>query len=246
MATNNRVVLVGGKSKGGKTTSLRNLRDPEAVMYLNCEANKDLTFAAKFRQFTITNPYEIYDGFNHAAQSGNFHTIVVDTLSFLMEMFHTLFIHKAADGMKGWADYQAFFKKLMQQYVASATVNVVFLAHVHQVLNEEAMVMEKTVPIQGNLKKNGVEAYFSTVVSARRMSITELDQYQNDLLVITEKEKMMGVKHVYQTELTKETVHERISSSMGMWEMKETFIDSDVQLVLDRLEKYHGPRVKAA
>ena len=237
---NDNLVLVGGESKGGKTTSLHGLENPEGVMYLNCEANKKITFPAKFQQFSITDPHQVYEGFTYAEKTGNFHTIVIDTLTFMMEMFHSLFIHNAKDGMAGWAQYQFFFKKLMQDYVAKAKVNVIFLAHVQSIMNEQAMVMEKKVPIQGALAKNGIEAYFSTIVSARRMPVAQLVDYQNDLLVITDEEELLGYKHVYQTKLTKDTVNERISASMGMWDMKETFIDNNAQLLLNRLHEYYG------
>jgi len=34
---NDHLVLISGKSAGGKSASLMNLRNPEGVMYLNCE-----------------------------------------------------------------------------------------------------------------------------------------------------------------------------------------------------------------
>lgn len=238
---NDNLVLIGGESSGGKTASLRNLKNPEGVMYLNCESNKKCPFPAKFQQFSITDPYQVYEGFEHAAQNqNNFHTVVVDTLTMLMDMFESIHVLPAKDTMKGWANYQQYFKKLMQDYVAKSQCNVIILAHVQAIMNEAAMVMEKKVPIKGALKQNGIEAYFSTVVSARRIPLTELDKYQNDLLSITEEEEMLGFKHVYQTRLTKETVNERIRASMGMWGTKETFIDNDAQLLLSRLHEYYG------
>lgn len=240
IAENDNLVLIGGESSAGKSLSLMGLRNPEGVMYLNCEANKKLPFPAKFKQYSITDPYQVHEAFAYVTQNESFHTIVVDTLTFLMEMFHSKYIHGVKDGMAGWAHYQQFFKKLMQDYVAKATVNVIFLAHVHAVLNESAMTMEKKVPVMGALAKNGIEAYFSTVVSVRRIPLPELENYQNDMLVITPEEEMLGYKHVYQTRLTKETVNERIRASIGMWDVKETFIDNNAQLLLDRLHKYYG------
>ena len=35
---NDNLILIGGESTGGKTASLRNLKNPEGVMYLNCES----------------------------------------------------------------------------------------------------------------------------------------------------------------------------------------------------------------
>lgn len=103
MATDNDYIfLVGGESKAGKSASLRNLKDPEGVMFLNCEANKKLTFSpVKFQTFTITDPYQIYEGFEYAEKTNNFHTIVIDTITFLMDMFESVHVLPAKDTMKG-------------------------------------------------------------------------------------------------------------------------------------------------
>lgn len=99
---NDNLVLIGGESASGKSASLRNLKDPEAVMYLNCESNKKLPFPTKFQQFSITDPYQIYEGFNYAeANTGKFHTIVIDTLTFLMDMFESIHVLPVKDSMKG-------------------------------------------------------------------------------------------------------------------------------------------------
>jgi len=239
---NDNLVLIGGESAGGKTASLRNLKDPEKVMYLNCESNKKCPFPAKFQQFSVTDPLQVYEGFEYAeANQDKFHTIVIDTLTMLMDMYESVYVLPAKDTMKMWSAYQQFFKKLMQDYVAKSKCNVIVLAHVQSIMNESAMVMEKKVPVKGALKQNGIEAYFSTVVSARRIPLIELEKYQNELLNVTEEDEMLGFKYVYQTRLTKETVNERIRASMGMWDTKETFIDNDAQLLLERLHQYYSP-----
>lgn len=209
--------------------------------------NKKLPFPAKFQQFSIIDPYQVYEAFDHAAQnSGDFHTIIIDTQTFLMDMFESMHVLPAKDTMAGWSKYQQFFKNLMQKYVASSPCNVIILAHVRSIMNEAAMVMEKKVPVKGALQANGIEAYFSTVVTAKRVPLTGLDKYKNGLLTITEEEEMLGFKHVFQTRLTKETVNERIRASMGMWDTQETFIDNDAQLLLDRLHQYYGSTPVAA
>ena len=54
---NNNLVLLCGKSATGKSASLQMLKNPEGVMYLNCENNKKLPFKSKFKEFTITSYY---------------------------------------------------------------------------------------------------------------------------------------------------------------------------------------------
>jgi hypothetical protein len=203
--------------------------------------NKKLPFPAKFQQFNITNPYQVHEGLVHAESKPDIHTIVIDSLTFLMDMCELQFIldDRITDTMKGWAEYQKFFKKLMQEHVAKSTKNIIFTAHVQSILNETDMVLEKKVPIKGALKANGVEAYFSTIVSARTITVNKLTNFKNPLLTVTPEEETLGFKYVYQTQLTKETVNERIRASMGMWTQQETFIDNNAQFLMDRLHKYY-------
>lgn len=81
---------------------------------------------------------------------------------------------------------------------------------------------------------------FSTCINTKRLLIEELEGYENDLLVITPEERALGYKYVFQTKLTKDTVNERIRSPMGMWGNNETYIDNDVQLVIDRLNEFYN------
>jgi hypothetical protein len=239
---NDQLVLICGESTGGKSASLANLKDQEGVFYLNCESGKKLPFPAKFKQFIITDPLQVYAGFS-AAETDKFkhiHTIIVDSLTFLMDMYESVHVLTSADTQKAWQHYQQFFKNLMQQYVASSSKNVIFTAHVLGVLNEAEHVIEKKVPVKGALKNCGLESYFSVVVSARKVPIKILEDYKNPLLTITPEEEMIGVKHVFQTRLTKETVNERIRAPMGMWGVNETYINNDAQVLLDRLREYYA------
>lgn len=237
---NDNLVLIGGKSAAGKSASLMHLKDPEGVMYLNCEAGKKLPFRTNFKQFTITDPHQVYEAFEHAESDPKIHTIVVDTLTYLLEMYESLFIHNSANGQKAWGDFSHYFKTLMQSYVAKSTKNVIFLAHTVDVLNEGEMVMETKVPVKGATKNNGIESFFSCVIGAKKVQLKVLKDYQSDLLTITPEEEALGFKYVYQVKLTKETVNERLRGPLGLFETKETFIDNNVQLVLDRLKEYYS------
>ena len=238
--TNDNLVLIGGKPASGKSACLRNLKNPEGVFYFNCEANKKPPFPAKFQQFTITDPHQVEEGFAVAETKPEIHTIVIDSLTYLMDMYESLYIHgNTTNGMKAWADYAQYFKRLMQEHVAKSSKNVIFIAHTLDQINDE-MITETAVPIKGSLKNNGVESYFSCVLGTKKMAIKDLKGYENDLLKITEEEEMLGFKYVFQTKLTKKTVNERLRAPMGMWETKETYIDNDIDLVLNRLHEFYG------
>lgn len=239
---NDLMVLIGGPSAGGKSASLMNLKNHEGVMYLNCESGKKLPFKNKFKEFVITDPYQVLEAFD-AAESGKvpgIHTIVVDTLTFMMDMFESLHVLGSANTMQGWQNYQQFFKTLMQSKVAKSSKQVIFLAHTLDQLNENEAIMETKVPVKGALKNQGIEAYFSCVVYAKKVALKTLKDYQNDMLVITPEEEMLGYKYVFQTRLTKDTVHSRIRSPMGLFDVSETYIDNDAQKLMDHLGAYYS------
>lgn len=238
--TNDHLVLLCGKSATGKSASLMGLQDPEGVLYLNCESGKRLPFKAKFIQKTITDPLQIYEGFDYAETNDKIHTIVVDSLTYLLDMYESLYVLNSANTMKAWGDFSQYYKMLMQQYVARSTKRIIFTAHTSDTLNESEMLMETKVPVKGSLKNNGIESYFTVVLASKKVALKQLKEYGSDLLNITPEEEALGFKYVYQTKITKETVNERLRGPLGLFDTKETFIDNNMQQVLDRLKDYYA------
>jgi hypothetical protein len=235
---NEHLALICGKSGSGKSASLRNLRDPESVLYLNCEAGKRLPFPAKFVQRTVTNPNQVKEAFAWAEKHDNIKVIVIDTLTFWLDMYISQYVKPAADGRAAWGNFAEFFKSTMQVDVAKSTKKVIFLAHTLDTYNETAMVMETAIPVAGSLKNQGIEAYFSLVLMCQKVKISDLVE-GSPLLKITDKERAVGFKHVYQTEVTKDTLNTRIRGPMLMWADNEVFIDNDIQNVIDRMDEYY-------
>ena len=97
---NDNLVLLVGKSAAGKSASLMNLPNPEGVMYLNCEAGKKLPFRSKFKEFTITDPLQVEEAFEAAEGMSDIHTIVVDSLTYLMDMYESNYVLTSANTMK--------------------------------------------------------------------------------------------------------------------------------------------------
>lgn len=163
----------------------------------------------------------------------------MDSLTFLMEMYESVYVVNSANTMAAWGSYAQYCKNLMQQYVAKSTKNVIFIAHTKSDLNESEMVMETYVPIKGSLKGVGLESFFSVVIAAKKVPLKVLKDYQSEMLTITPEEEALGYKHVFQTKLTKDSVNERLRGPLGLFDTNETFIDNNVQLVLDRLHEYY-------
>lgn len=242
MSQNDHLVLIAGESASGKSASLMNLKGGERVLYLNCESGKRLPFRNKFTTKVVTDPLQIIEAFEYLQTDGadKFDTVVIDTLTFLMDMYESQYVLGAANTMQAWGEYQQYFKRIMQVLVPSVKQSVIILAHTRADLDEKAMEMRTSVPIKGALKNNGVESYFSTVVSTKKISLTTLEDYENDLLNVTEQDKLLGYKHVFQTQLTKQTVGERIRSPMGMFTREQTYMDNDAQLLIDHLHSYYS------
>ncbi len=235
---NDKLVLFCGESATGKSACLRNLRK---VLYLNCESGKKLVFKPQqFKEVVITDPYQVYEGFTWAEEQPEIETIVIDGLNYLMDMFESVHVLPSTNTMKAWGDYSQFFRNLMQQYVAKSSKNIIFTAHTRTIYNETSMAMETKVPVKGALANTGIESYFSCIIYAKRMKLKDLENYGSDLLKITPREERLGFKYVFQTQITKETVQERMRSPMGLFDDEETFIDNDAALVLKRLNEYYA------
>lgn len=246
------LLMVVGKPATGKTFSLQGIKAPEKTLYLNCEGSgKPMPVKNKnqFKQKIITEPYPELLGessyFNQIINNkGKIDTVVIDTLTFLMDMVETKYV-KTADAkhtMQAWGNYGDFFRNLMSQFAKTlaADINIIVMSHVADRVNETDMVLDSYIPVKGAVGKTGVEAYFSDIVATKKVKISELEPYQNSLLHITEKEQKTGIKHVIQTQITKDTVGERIRGNPDMWDESETYIDGNIQYVLNRMKEFYG------
>jgi hypothetical protein len=127
---NDQMALISGKSGTGKSLSLRNIPDQDKWFYLNTEAGKRLPFKNDFQNFRIEQPYQVHEAFAHFTDNDDIHGGIVDSVTFMMDMFETQFIYGNANTQKAWGDYQQFFKKLMQELVVRFSKPVLMTAHV--------------------------------------------------------------------------------------------------------------------
>ncbi|CAA0366044.1 N4 gp44-like protein (fragment) [Alteromonas alvinellae] len=97
---NDNLVLICGKSAVGKSASLMGLKNPEGVIYLNCEAGKKLPFRSKFKELVVTDPYQVEDAFDQVEEMDDVHTIVIDSLNYLMDMYESLHVLTSTNTMQ--------------------------------------------------------------------------------------------------------------------------------------------------
>lgn len=237
---NDQMVLIGGVSGAGKSASLRNIRNQERWIYINCEAGKRLPFKNKFINARVDDPWQVYEFVDEAINNpDDVDGLIIDTATFMMDMFESQYVLGTADTMKGWSNYAQFWKRLIQQKLVQFGKPVIILAHVLEQYDESSLSMKRSVPIKGSLKNQGLEAYFSTVVEATKIPLKDLKDADPDLLTVTEDDEDLGFKHVFQTRLTKESIGTRIRSPMGMFSRKQTYMDNDAQLLLDHLHRFY-------
>lgn len=237
---NDQLVLISGQSATGKSASLRNIRNQERWLYLGTEAGKRLPFRNKFWAERITDPMDVLNYLEQCIENRDaIDGVILDSLTFLMDMYETQYVINAANTMAAWGAYQQFFKQLMNA-VARFGKPVIIIAHTLDVYDESAMATKTSVPIKGALKNNGIEAYFSTVVSTKKVTVKEIEKLKSSLLEITEEERELGFKYVFQTRITAKTTGERIRSPMGMFDKSQTYIDNDAQALLDYLHKFYN------
>lgn len=239
MASNKRLVLIVGESGAGKSASLRDLEDQEGVIFFNCESGKEIPFKNKFNEVVVEDPNEIFDVLDEYRDNDSMHTVVIDSLTLLMEMYESVHVLTAADTRKAWGDYAQFFKILMQQYVAPMNKRFIFLAHTESTLDSETGVYNVRVPVKGSLAKISVEAYFSIIVAAKKVRTKELEKYENDMLDISKREAAVGYKHVFQTLPTKATVGEKIRGPFDLWEDEQTYINNNAQWLIEYIDSYY-------
>ena len=245
MTEHAQIVLITGESGTGKSRSLKNIKDQQNWIYLNCEGVKDLPFPNAFKKAIIQDAMSVPAHMKKALSVDKCNGVIIDTLTFLMDMFASQYVLKSPDPRTAWATYKTFFiNNLMQTAVADlakAGKPVIILAHNQQVFDPENNIKVSKVPVQGSLKEKGVEASFTTVVSTKLMAIEDLKEggYASDLLNITEDEAELGFKHVFQTRKTKDTIHEKIKSPEDLFTRDQTFIDNDVQVLLDHMNNFY-------
>lgn len=238
---NRRIALIMGPPAHGKSMSLRNLRNPERKVVFNTD-RKELPFKSKFRNVHINDPYEVLAYMDEIAKQPDdvVDTIIIDTITFLMDMFETKYVVTATNTQAAWGAYAQFYKQVMDKALAS-NKTVIVLAHEKKVMNESEMVLETKVPVKGSVGHTGVEASFEVVLAAKKKAISKLEYLDQTPLLKNDDEEDLGMMYVFQTKIDKDTLQEKMRSPLGMWKKEERFINNDIQNVIDRLNEYYSP-----
>jgi len=241
---NPRVVLIAAPPSMGKTHSLYKMADDPGVAYLNLDL-KDTPFRIPkggMKSLKITDAKLLLDALEDLETNyPEVHTIIIDTITFAMNQYENQYVLTASDTRKAWQGYGQFYNKIMH-IVKCSMKNFIILAHTYTEYSEESLAMETKVPIKGAVGKVGAEADYNIVLNARKVPTKTVEPFleDNKLLTLTPKEERIGVKYVFQTDLTKETLSEKIRSPMGLWSDNELYINNDISLITQRLSEYYS------
>lgn len=228
-----------GKPSSGKSTSLMNLKNQEAKVYLNTDM-KELPFQDNFaKNIMVSDPTDILPFIHEIEAQASIDGVILDTMTFLMDMYEQQYVKTATNTQQAWGNYAGFYKSFIHA-IKSGTKNYAIMAHEMDVLNESEMCMESKVPVKGSVGKTGCEADFTTILSAKKVKLKDLEGWENDLLNITEDEKEDGFKYVFQTRIDKDSIGGKMRSAIGLWSRKEKYIDNDIEQVFNRLNQYYN------
>lgn len=259
MANNrkNHVILIVGKPAAGKTCSLSKLRDQKQIAFLNCDGGKQIPFKNNFKEIVIERAANFHAEFQKYNNFDKCKLIIVDCLTYLNQMYEQQDLNSYdKDGnlipginYGGWSKFSNFIYRIFQEDLCNAKKPVIMLAHLVDERSKKAasennvndgVTTDVLVPVKGSSKDTGIESRFTVVLAAKKVLLSELEGYKNDHLIITERDKRLGYKYVLQTAPTSTTVVERLRTPLDLFSIDETYIDNDVQFVLDRLDEYYG------
>jgi hypothetical protein len=220
MAENKKMILVIGSTGTGKTTSLRNL-DKSKSVYIDFDrkAIKAFRDMDDFREWIKIDYIDhLLPGLKGLESDPDCEYIIIDTLSFALDMFVAQKIDTAADTRAAWGDYKRFYKELIH-LAKSSTKSYIFLTHEKSSYNEEAMETKTTAYAQGSIS-GMIEADFALVAYTHKY---------------VDKDGMPAYGMLVGP--TKETLALSAKSPMGMFD-KPLIEDNDVMLLIEAAESY--------
>lgn len=62
---------------------------------------KRLPFRSRFQEFRISDPYQIMEGFDYAIDTPEIEGIIVDSLTFMLDMYESMYVLGTANTMAG-------------------------------------------------------------------------------------------------------------------------------------------------
>ena len=152
MSENKKMILMVGGTGTGKTTSLRNL-PLEKTVYIDIDRKsiKGFRDMDKFRDWVKLDYIDhLIPGLKALEDDAETDYVVIDTLSFGLDMFVAQHIDTAADTRAAWGDYKKWYKELIH-LIKSSNKSYIILMHDKSTFNEAAMETKTVAYAQGSI-----------------------------------------------------------------------------------------------
>jgi len=211
-------VLCIADTGAGKTSALRNL-DLSKTAYINVDA-KPIPFKHNglYKNVNLESTQQLLNGMAQIEDDMQVEFAVIDTITFLGDMFFSEFVENSTNGMKAWADYKSYVLKVINMAKRSR-INYIILAHAQDIYDDKEMVNKTFARIQGSLKGGGLEGHFTYV-----------------LYNIVKPDSEGLPEYLYLTNKTKGYVG---VSAKTPFDMIDTWIPNDITLFHKAVADYH-------
>jgi len=220
MEENKKLILVCGESGSGKTSSLRNM-PLEKTVYIDTDRKSIKSFRGmdRFKEWVKLDYIDhLIPGLKALEKVDDVEYIVIDTLSFALDMYVAQKIDTSADTRKAWGEYKKWYKELIH-IAKTSTKSYIFLTHTKDVYDEKAMSLKTFAYAQGSIYSM-IEADFAVVAYTHKY---------------TDENGMP--KYGFLVNPTKETLSLSAKSPMDMFE-EPLIKDNDIMLLFKAIEEY--------
>jgi hypothetical protein len=217
---NQKIFLVIGNSGSGKTSSLRNMPLEKTVL-INTELKSMLPFKGHHRlkkHWLLNDVHKLMMGLKMLEEDPEVEYIVLDSLSYLMNMYELQVVKTSSNTMRTWGDYGDFYRNLIM-FIKSSCKNWVIMCHPKEIFDEKAGEIRVSAAIKGSLS-GLIEADFNVVVYTD-ITVDEEGMPQYRFLV----------------KKTKESLSKSVKSPFDMFDESHTK-SNDVMEVFESITKY--------
>ena len=220
MADNKKLILVIGDSGSGKTSSLRNM-PLEKTVYIDVDRKSIKSFKGmdKLRDWVKLDYIDhLIPGLKALEADPECEYIVIDTLSFALDMFVAQKIDTAADTRAAWGQYKQWYKELIH-IAKTSKKSYIFLTHAKDIYDEKAMTTKTAAYAQGSIF-GIIEADFAVVAYTHKY----VDEHGMP-------------KYGFLVNPTKETLSLSAKSPMEMFD-EPLIEDNDIMTIFEAIENY--------
>ena len=203
----------------GKTLGLRNL-PLEKVLYINSDGKSEIIgpgLDKEIGKVVIPEDPLMINASLEVFENSNYEYIVIDTIDFYADQIESEHVLTADNTQSAWGMYGQRLKELLNFARLKSSKTWIFMSHV-----QEGIRGQETSTIKGAVGKQGLEAYFQTI----------LVPYKYDLAQKSLLDSVIGYGYI-----TKPTLQYRNTAARStIGTFPDMIRNNDLDLILRRLD----------